>query len=240
VLTENFLRGRRRRELSQDDLAVLEAAITDVRTLPPHAICVRAGEVMTESTFLIDGLMCRYMDDREGDRQLVALHMAGEFVDLHAFPLRRLDHDIATLTMARIGKVPHHRLEAIMVERPHLTRLLWFSTLLDAAMHREWIFRLGRLGAAERIAHFLCETGIRMEMVGLGTRDRFALEITQTDLGEACGMTAVHTNRMLRQLREGGMLQFRDGAVEIPDWSALARYGEFDTGYLYLEEASST
>jgi CRP-like cAMP-binding protein len=236
VLTENFLRGKRRRELSPADVAALEAAISDVRTLLPRVVLIREGERVRESTLLIEGLMCRYMDDREGDRQLVALHLPGEFVDLHSFPLRRLDHDVATLTEVRIATVPHDRLAAIVAERPNLTSILWFSTLLDAAMHREWIFRLGRLGAAERVAHFMCETGTRLEAIGMGDVHRFRLDISQADVGEACGITPVHANRMLRQLREADLMTFRDGVVEIPDFRKLARYAEFDPAYLFLEE----
>ena len=106
------------------------------------------------STYLIEGFICRYMDDREGVRQLVAVHVAGDFVDLHGYPLKRLDHDVATLGPCRIALVRHEALDKLVSDRPNLTKLLWFSTLLDAAMHREWIFRLGRLDAVARVGHF--------------------------------------------------------------------------------------
>ena len=163
---------------------------------------VRAGEPIYHSTLLIDGFMCRYVDDREGLRQLVAVQVAGDFVDLHAYPLKVLDHDVATLTAATVAIIPHGKLDQINAAMPELTRKLWFSTLLDAAVHRAWLFRLGRLDAVGRVAHFLSETNVRLQLAGLSDGTRFALGFTQTDISEICGITNVHTNRVLRQLRE--------------------------------------
>ena len=175
------------------------------------------------------------MDDSNGHRQLVAVHVPGDFVDLHAFPMKRLDHDVATLGPVKIGLYDHRTLLDVTERHPRLTRFLWFSTLLDAAMHREWIFRLGRLGAEGRLAHFFCELNCRLEMVGLAANGQFNLPLTQADLGEACGLTGVHVNRTLRSLRERGMLNFRSGEVEILDRDRLASVAEFAPDYLYGE-----
>lgn len=235
MITKDFLRHRHRSELDDADLAALENAVSEVRELPERQTIVTAGERVRVSTLLLDGLMCRYMDDRQGERQIVALHVAGDFVDLHAFPLRWLDHDVATLTPARIALVPHDALAKIMVERPNLTRLLWFSTLTDAAMHREWIFRLGRLSAYGRVAHFFCEIDAKLQAVERSDGKRFSLPINQNDLGEICGITSVHANRVLRKLREDGLMMFRNGEVTILDREGLCRASEFDPRYLYLD-----
>jgi CRP-like cAMP-binding protein len=235
VLTKDFLRHRHRSELDDADLEALENAIAEVRDLPERHTFVTAGERVRVSTLLLDGLVCRYMDDRQGERQIVALHVAGDFVDLHAFPLRWLDHDLATLTPARVAFVPHDALARILVERPNLTRLLWFSTLTDAAMHREWIFRLGRLSAYGRVAHFFCEIDAKLQAVGRSDGKRFRLDINQNDLGEICGITSVHANRVLRKLREDGLMTFRNGEANILDRRALCRASEFDPRYLYLD-----
>ena len=203
-ITGDFLRGRSRDAMSEEDKEILEAAVSDVRTLPPRALVTRRGTPVRECMLLLDGAMCRYMDARDGYRQLVAFQVPGDFVDLHGFPLERLDHDVATISESRIAAVPHERVRAIMEERPTLARLLWRSTLLDAALHREWIFRLGRLDAVGRVAHFLCETCNRMNAVGRVADGVFALPLTQQDLGEAVGLTSVHVNWTLRRLREDG------------------------------------
>ncbi|MES2271453.1 MAG: Crp/Fnr family transcriptional regulator [Pseudomonadota bacterium] len=234
MLTENFLKGRRGSSLSLEEHAVLESVISEVRTLSPRSMIVRAGEPIYHSTLLIDGFMCRYVDDREGLRQLVAVQVAGDFVDLHAYPLKVLDHDVATLTAATVAIIPHGKLDQINAAMPELTRKLWFSTLLDAAVHRAWLFRLGRLDAVGRVAHFLSETNVRLQLAGLSDGTRFALGFTQTDISEICGITNVHTNRVLRQLREEQLCVFRSSIVEIQDVEGLARRGQFDPGYLYL------
>jgi len=233
MITKRFLLGRGRDLLEQDDVAALEGAVTSVHDVPPRAVLSRRGEPVHSSTLLIEGFACRYMDDREGRRQLVAIHVPGDFIDLHGFTMRVLDHDIVTLGTARVATVDHEALAAITENRPRLTRLLWFSTLLEAAMHREWIFRLGRLGADGRVAHLFCEVEARLAMVGLSDGGRFLLPLTQSDLGEACGITGVHANRTLRCLREEGLVTFANGQAAILDHARLARLAEFDPIYLY-------
>ncbi len=233
--TADFLRGRRRRELSAEERAALEAALSAPVTLPARRTIVRRSEPVKHSTMLISGIMCRYMDARDGYRQLVSLELPGDFVDLHGYPLQRLDHDLATLTECVVATVPHERLTELIEAFPHLGRLLWFSSLLDAAMHREWIFRLGRLESTGRLAHLLCETYTRLAAVGRVEDGAFDFPLTQQDMGEACGLTSVHINRTVRRLREAGLAEVGKGQVQIFDVPALAALGEFNSDYLYLE-----
>lgn len=232
---DKFLMGRRRDQLSPDDIHALERAAAEVRTLPARSTLIREGDIVTMSTYLVEGFMCRYLDDRKGERQLVAVHVPGDFVDLHGYPLKRLDHDVATITQCKIAQVPHARLDEIMAERPGMSKLLWFSTLLDAAMHREWIFRLGRFEAIKRLGHFFCEIEAKLRAVGLSDGSTFPLPMTQTDLAEACGLTSVHVNRMLRELREMGLMSVGANIATIVDRPALYRLSEFDPSYLYLD-----
>ena len=235
--TEKFLRGRRRRELTFEEREALAKAMSPRTRVPARRTLVRRGETVRHSTLIVSGLLCRYMDARDGYRQLVSIHVPGDFVDLHGYPLQRLDHDIATLTEAEVVTIPHDRLTELVDRFPHLGRLLWFATLLDAAMHREWIFRIGRLEAAGRLAHFLCEIHARLAAVGLAQDNRFELALTQQDLGEACGLTSVHVNRTLRRLREAGLVEMANGQVQIHDLSKLSAMGDFEPDYLYLEDA---
>jgi CRP-like cAMP-binding protein len=236
MFTERFLRDRRGVHLEVDERARLEAAISEIQTLPPRTNIVHAGDQLQHSTLLIEGFMSRYIDDRRGLRQLVAVHVPGDFVDLHAFPLKILDHDVATMTASTVAIVPHAQLDAIMLEMPQLTRKLWFATLLDAAIHRAWLFRLGRLDAVGRVAHFLCETNARLVSAGLSDGRRFALGLNQNDLAEICGLTSVHVNRVMRQLREERLCIFRSSLVEILDPDRLTKRGQFDPAYLYIDD----
>ena len=234
-VTGDFLRGRGRDTLSAQEVEILEKAVDRVETLPARSVVTRRGDRLRESTLLVDGAMCRYLDARDGYRQLLAYHVPGDFVDMHGYTLHRLDHDVATIVESRVATIPHDRIDAMMRDHPRLAWMLWRSTLLDAAMHREWIFRLGRLDAAGRLAHFLCEVSERMEAVGRVKEGAFALPLTQQDLGEACGLTSVHVNRTLRRLREDGIADVARGEARIFDKPRLARVAEFDSDYLYLD-----
>jgi CRP-like cAMP-binding protein len=238
--TADFLRNRRRRELSPEESDALEAAMGDVESVAPRKVIVRRGEPVHNATLLVSGYMCRYMDDREGYRQLVAIHVPGDFVDLHGYPLQRLDHDIATLSACQVSSVPHGRLTELTERYPHLGRMLWFATVLDGALHREWIFQLGRLDATERVAHLFSETYVRMAAIGRVQDQKFDWPLTQQDLGEACGLTAIHINRVLARLRKAGLLEVRDRRAHIPDPAKLAELGQFEPDYLYLENGDRT
>lgn len=238
MLLDKLLMGRRRHLIAPEAMTALNDAVAEVRTFKPRSLMIRAGDVLDVSMYVIDGLACRYMDDRIGHRQLVALQISGDFTDLHAFPLQRLDHDVASLTETSVAIVPHVALRRLVAEHPSLAQQLWFSTLLDAAMHREWIFLLGRLGVEGRIAHLFLEMSERMRFIGLSDGRRFRLPLLQGDIAEACGCTTIHVNRVLRQLRERGLVTFRKGEVTIHDPAALAQLGQFDPRYLYGDDGA--
>ena len=226
---------RARDMLSEEEEQVLRDAVSETRVIEAGRIMVRDGTLVEESTLLIDGVIGRYKDLANGDRQIQELHVSGDFVDLHGFLLKRLDHNVGTVSRCRVAIVPHLALKRITESYPHLSRLLWFSTMLDASIQRETILSVGRRAALARIAHLICEMSLRLHAVGLGDATRFMLPMKQMDIADATGLTSVHVNRMLKQLRDQGMLTFRNGEAVIHDWDRLARTAEFDRAYLHLE-----
>jgi CRP-like cAMP-binding protein len=136
MLTRNFLRGRRGNQIHPDERAALEASFGTPIQLPPRHQLVASGSQVGHSTMLLSGMIGRYMSDTRNRRQLVALHLPGEFVDLHGYPLQRLDHSVESLDRVTVAAIPHIRLTALIEAFPHLGRILWYSTLLDAATHR--------------------------------------------------------------------------------------------------------
>ena len=234
------MRGRRRHEMSPEEKAALESLATDIRQIPARTVMVRRGEPISQSIFLISGMMSRHMDARDGQRQLVGLNLPGDFVDLHGYPLQRLDHDVATLSAVEVAVIPHRRITELVEAHPHLGRMMWFSTLLEAALHREWIFRIGRLDAGGRVAHFLSELNARLQAVGRSDQGSFDFPLTQQDLGEVCGLTSVHVNRTLRKLREDGLVTITDRVATIHNRMRLAEIGEFAPDYLYLQDGEAT
>jgi CRP-like cAMP-binding protein len=235
MIDAHLLKLRARDQVSVEEERAIRAAVAEIREYPADRTFIRANQELTTSTLLIDGLMCRYKDLRDGQRQITELHVSGDFADLHSFTLKRLDHNLMTLTPCRVGIVPHDRLQAITEAHPHLTRLYWFMTNLDAAIHREWELSLGRRSALARIAHLFCELNVRLGVVGLAESGGYDLPLTQTDIAECLGLTPVHVNRTLKELRVRGLVEFRGKRVVIQDLPALERAAEFDPAYLYLE-----
>jgi CRP-like cAMP-binding protein len=235
MLTELFLNLEALDVLDERGRRTLEQTISQVTTYPAHATVVRANTRLTDCKLLLEGYVCRCKDLASGQRQIVGLHIAGDFVDLHSFLLKKLDHDIVTLTPVRMASVPHLALERVIEADPRLTRILWHSTLRDASVHREWILSIGQRSGIGRIAHLICEMYLRSRAAGLADGVSFPFPLTQIELGEACGMTSVHTNRMLQQLRREQAVAMSMKKVRIIDWDRLAEIAEFDPSYLYLD-----
>ena len=236
MIEKGLMKLRARDEVSAAEEEALRGALNPPRAFPADRVAIEAGKPINESTLLLDGMMARFRDLSDGSRQITGLHVPGDFLDLHSFTLKHLDHGVMTLTPCRIVTVPHAKLTAISETFPHLTRLFWFSTNLDAAIHREWTVSVGRRSAIARLAHLLCELQLRLAVVGLADQGGYALPLTQIELGECLGLTSVHVNRMLRQLRERGLADFRHGRVTLYDVPGLREVGEFDHGYLYLDK----
>jgi CRP-like cAMP-binding protein len=235
VIDRFLMKMRARDEISPEEEKALRESVSEERDLQSDRIFIQAGKELSVCTLLIDGLMCRYKDLAGGQRQIAELHVAGDFADLHSFTLKRLDHNVLTLTPCRIAVVPHERIAEITERLPHLTRVLWFATNLDAAIHREWELSLGRRSALARVAHLFCELQVRLGIVGLADETGYDLRLTQTDIAECLGLTSVHVNRTLKELRESGLVEFRNWRVKILDRKELERVAEFAPDYLYLE-----
>lgn len=235
MLVDDVLSRRRLCVPSFEELSALEQGISEIRDYAPRSTIVRQGEPCHHSTLLLEGLVSRHVDGRDGNRQLVAIQVPGDFVDLHAFPLKVLDHDVGSMTACRVALVPHAHLDRILHQMPGFARKLWFLTLIDAAIHRAWLLRIGRLRAVARVAHFLCEINLRLQVVGRSNGHDFPLPLTQADLGTICGLTAIHVNRVLRELRNLELCTFRAFRVEIHDLTRLMQLGAFEPDYLYLQ-----
>lgn len=214
--------------------ATVRDACCELRVMAPGSVFSRKGQPLSESILLVDGLIGRHVANRRGQREMVAIEVPGDFVDLHGMPLGHLDHDVTVLSESVIAVFRHERLKKLVDDDPELAIALWAMTLIDAAVHRHWSFRLGRLATMARIANFLCEVDTRLGLSGRSDASGFALPLTQNDLADACGVTPVHVNRVLRDLREGGYCSIRDGRVHFIDRDALYQVAEFDPSYLYI------
>jgi CRP-like cAMP-binding protein len=224
--------GRMRSAMTDEEKEVVEGLIESEHSLDAGEMIARRGAECASSTILIEGFAVRVIE-RRNRPHIVGLQVSGDFIDLHGFALKRLDHDLRALGPARIGRVSHARIREVIDRQPHLARLLWFSTLLDAAVHREWILKLEDLNAAQRVAHVFCEVCRRLAMVDLGGPTGFLLPLTQAQLASMCGTTTVHMSRALRRLRDETGASFRHGKLHCPDPGALAAFCDYDPSYLY-------
>lgn len=231
-----LMKLRVRDDIDADEEQALRAAAGAPIPIAADTTFIVAGKVLGASTLLVDGLIGRYKDLSSGERQITELHVPGDFADLHSFTLKCLDHNIMALTPCTIVQVPHEKLRTITERHAHLARMLWFTTNLDAAIHREWVVSLGRRSALKRTAHLFCELQVRLGLVGLASAHDYALPITQTVLAECLGLTPVHVNRVLRDLRERKLVEFRSGRVTLLDLAGLRSLAEFDPAYLYLDK----
>lgn len=234
MLTELFLKGRLRHNLSEEEKQALENAVARTIDLEPREVLVERGERVENSYFLVKGAMLRHRDDKNGVRQLVGVNIVGDFVDLHGFAMKRLDHSVVTAGYVTVAQIPHSSIAELVATYPHLARAMWFSTLLDAAIHREWIFRMGRFNSEGKIAHLVCELIERLRLVERYDGHHFPVELLQRDFAEACGVTTVHANRSFRTLRERGFLAAQgDGKIDILDENGLRKLVQFSPDYLY-------
>ena len=234
MIERHLLKLRARDDITADEERAIRSSISEVKDYPADLTVIERGRELSFSTLLLDGILARYKDLRDGQRQISEVHVAGDFADLHSFTLKHLDHNIMTLTPCRVAIVPHDRLRLITEQHPHLTRVYWFLTNLDAAIHREWELSLGRRTALSRTANLFCEFHVRLKLVGLAEDSGYDLPLTQVELAECLGMTSVHINRTLKQLREQGAVDFRRGYVKLTDLGLLRHIAEFDPAYLYL------
>jgi CRP-like cAMP-binding protein len=235
MISVHLKKLRRHAHLSSEEEQAIRNAVTETRSFAADKILIRNGVELNSSLLLLDGWLARSKDLPGGDRQVTQLHVAGDFADLHSYTLKRLDHDVATLSECLIAVVPHARLKELTERFPRLARLYWFSTNVDAAITRELALSLGRRSALSGMAHLFCELYVRLEMVGRAQGDGYDFPLTQRELAECLGLTVVHANRTLQELRRRRVLEFENRRITVRDRKGLEGIAEFDPAYLYLD-----
>jgi len=227
---------RARDDVSAAEEKTIRGLVSEIVEVAADRTVIRHHTELSHSVLLLDGWMARAKDLPSGERQLAELHVAGDFVDLHGFTLKHLDHDVISITRCRIALVPHERLKEMTERFPHLARLYWLMTNIDAAIHREWTLSLGRRTALSRMAHLFCELNLRLQVAGLTADNCYSFPLTQIELGECLGLTAVHINRTLQELRRMGLIELENRRLRILDLATLQRLADFDPSYLYLDK----
>lgn len=195
---------------------------------------IREGDKVDNIHLVLTGLAARSKTLRSGDRQLMALLVPGDLCDVEVFILEGMDHDITAVSDTTCVLIPAKIIEGLLTESTKLTKALWWSTMTDSAVLREWIVDHGSRDSLERIAHIMCEMLIRYRVVGETTDDSFPFPLTQEELADATGMTTVHVNRMLQQLRSQGLIDLTGRVLTVLDPKGLQRVAKYDSTYLHL------
>ncbi|SIQ56431.1 cAMP-binding domain of CRP or a regulatory subunit of cAMP-dependent protein kinases [Rhizobium sp. RU35A] len=229
-----LLNLEQRDRLSDDEREMLRMAITRERRVAAQEDIVTEGDRPLTSSLLLDGFAARYNITGDGQRQLTSLHVAGEFIDLHAFLVKTMDHGIIALSPCRIAMADHSALKTITESAPHLARLLWLDTLLQAAISRQWIVAMGRRSRAAHLAQIICELYMRLQIVNRVEGGSFHFPLSQTQMADIMGLSTVHMNRVIQELRAAGFVTWSRERITILDWGRLQRFAEFDPAYLNI------
>lgn len=194
---------------------------------------VREGQPAISCMLLVDGYAYRQKLVSDGARQIISFHIPGEFVDLQNAFLDVADHNVQSLGRSTVAMIGKEALAALMAEDPDIRRAVMFDSLVDASIFREWVVNVGRRNAKTRIAHRLCELALRLDASRVADGSMFDFPLTQEQIADATGLTAVHTNRTLQSLRKDGLISLAANRLTILDWKSLADVGDFSERYLH-------
>jgi len=219
--------------LDADDIAAVEALPINVRSMAAHQAIVRDGECPQECCLTVEGFSFRSKMTSAGKRQILSVHVPGDIPDLQSLYLEKMDHDFSTLTRATVGFISHTALRNLIRERIRVAEALWRETLIDAAIFREWIVNVGQRPGVARLAHLLLELKARLALVGRVQGNAFELPMNQQELADCLGITAVHVSRVMKELRERGLVDFQRHLVVVRDERRLGELGDFDQLYLH-------
>lgn len=221
-------------DLNATEIDLLDHLSGDVRTIVARRDFINEGDRPEQLHLIVSGWAARYKSLPRGARQITAILLPGDFCDLHGKILGHMDHSILAITPCKIAWIASDQFDELTAEHAGLTRALWWGTLLDEAILRNWVVNVGRRNAYERVAHLICELHCRLKIIGLVDNCRMDFPLTQEIIGDATGLTPVHVNRTLQRLRADGLIELSGRQLEIRNDEELARVAGFDPSYLHL------
>jgi CRP-like cAMP-binding protein len=226
--------------LSEEESKAVNACSNDVREFAAHEDVISQGDRTGGVKLLLEGFACRYKVLEDGRRQIIAYFVPGDICDLRVFILKRMDHSIGAVVASKVATISPDNILKLTHTYPTLTRALWWSTLVEEAIAREWIVNVGQRNALERMAHLFCELLYRFRAVDLNRGNSCTLPLTQVELAETLGLSSVHVNRTLQELRRRNWITLEGGTLTILDLDALKEVSFFDPGYLHLDYSNDT
>ncbi|MDN4633576.1 Crp/Fnr family transcriptional regulator [Sphingomonas sp. PsM26] len=220
-------------DLTARDVAALEAVTSRPRRYAARKDLIREGDETGPMLVVLEGWLCRYKILPNGSRQIMAFMMPGDACDLHIKMLEKMDHSIQAVAPSLVATVSRTEMQSMMDEHPNIARAMYTAQLVDEGIMRAWIVSMGRRSSTERVAHLICELYLRARNIGLTHDGDFSLPMSQVILADALGMTPVHINRVLKELRLAGAMALKRGSVTIIDPVKLVQIAGFDDNYLH-------
>jgi CRP-like cAMP-binding protein len=221
--------------LTDEEVDALLALNGQIKQVVTHTDFVRQGQQVDHSCLVVKGLAGRFGQTSDGTRQITCLHIPGDMADLPSVVSPKSGWGLTALTDTTVLRIPHADLRRVAAKHSGIAEAFWRDCVADGSIFSEWVVNVGRRDALSRLAHLFCEIGVRSEQAGQGDRTSYSLPITQSDLGDATGLTSVHVNRMLRELRAQSLVEMRFGTVAIQDWDRLVKAADFDAGFMLLD-----
>lgn len=225
--------------LSHEERSALQSLPVKIRAVGARQDILREGDKASQCCLVLEGWICRYRMLSEGRRQILSFHVTGDFPDLQSLHMPVMDYSLAAITNAVVAFISHESLRELSEEFAGICTRLWHITLLDAAICREWMLGMGRRPAYERMAHLFCELPLKLRAAGLAEAGRCPLPVTQADLADALGLTSVHVNRVLKGMRNQGLITLQSRTLTIERWDELLRVCQFNPTYLRLENRTA-
>ena len=222
-------------KLSEEESNAVNACSNDVREFAAREDVISQGDRTGGVKLLLEGFACRYKVLEDGRRQIVAYFVPGDLCDLRVFILKRMDHSIGAVVASKVATISPENILGLTNNYPALTRALWWSTLVEEAIAREWLVNVGQRNALERMAHLFCELLYRFRSIGMNQGNSCTLPLTQLELAETLGLSSVHVNRTLQALRRQKLITLEGGTLTIQDLDALKEVSFFNPDYLHLD-----
>ena len=227
----------RRSSFSEADRAALLTLPVVLRSYETNAVILHQEVPASHCAVVTKGLISRVKELANGARQIVALYIAGDAVDLQSILFVATDHALYAHCPTDVGWIAYKDLFDLFATRPAIAHALWLDTLIDASIFREWTANIGQRSARERIAHFVLEMAARLDTIGQYKNDSFELPLTQNAIAEAMGLSLVHMNKSLQTLRHAGFLATRGRTITLLNRSALIELSGFGASYLHLDQS---
>lgn len=222
--------------LSDEDRTTLAKISAEPRLIGARTDLIREGDDPDGALLVMEGMACRYKQRAGGQRHIVAYLLPGDLVNLDVVLLKKMDHTISTMSACKVVRLAPKTITDILEHHPAIVLALRTSTLVDEAILRAWLVSIGCRSAVERIAHLFCELLLRLQAVGLVSNNSYDLPITQMDLADTLGLSSVHMNRSLQELRRMGLIELTNRRLTILDMPQLKAIAEFNAYYLQLEK----